>query len=95
VNWGTRSHLTVDTTTAEASLQLLESRTTDAAVFNRGQLIGIITLEELVHAGEARGDITLGQLLAARQANSLGPFGGSPCDHRPYDVEAVRGMVGP
>jgi CBS domain-containing protein len=95
VSWGTPSHLTVETTVAEASLELIESRTNDAAVFDDGHLIGIVTMAELARIGATHADTTLGDAIAARQADSLGPFTGSPCDHRPYSLGSRSGMVHP
>jgi hypothetical protein len=87
----------VDTTVAEACLGLLEGRATSAAVLDGDRVIATLTLADLarVPEGVPPARWTVGDLLAARWADALGPFTGSPCDHRPYSARPRSGMVTP
>lgn len=98
VTWGRPPHLTAETTVAEACVALLEGRTGDAVVHDAdGRIVGMVTAADLARVPEgARATrVTLGELLHARRVNSLGPYGGSPCDHRPYEPGDAGGRLGP
>lgn len=95
--WNHPPHLTADTTVAEACLELVEGRVGNAAVFDGERVIGIITAADLARLPEGADAArwTVGDLLAARWADALGPFSGSPCDHRPYGLRPRSGRVDP
>lgn len=87
MSWGHLPHLEMGSTVAAACLELLEGRASAADVFDGDRCVGIVTTADLARvADRQRSAVTLGEVLAARRAVALGPFSGSPCDHRPYGL---------
>jgi uncharacterized protein len=95
--WHQTPYITVGTTVADACLQLLESGEESASVRDDHQVIATVTASQLSAGWDRSSDphMTVGELLGNRRQDALGPFSGSPCDHRPSPPTAPKGDAPP